>query len=129
MTQKKTAYKKALIRDIQINKQNVFIDDEQRREFMMSRFGVDSTTKLSIAELKQLLDFCLRKVSDISVDLITEPQAQKINTLWQKKARDKSSLALLLFARRICKRAIYDILTLKKLEATKLIVALEKLKG
>jgi hypothetical protein len=129
MTKKQTTYKKALIRDIQINKQNVFIDDEQRREFMMSRFGVDSTTKLSILELKQLLDFCLRKVSDISVDPITEPQAKKINTLWQKKARDKSSLALLLFARRICKRTIYDILTLKKVEATKLIVALEKLKG
>lgn len=128
MTPKQTAYKKALIKDIQINKRNVFLDDEQRREFMLSRFGVESTTKLSIAQLKQLLDFCLRKVSDVVPNIITEPQVHKIEKLWSVKARDKSSMALLVFANRICKRTIYDILTLKKDEATKLIVALERLK-
>lgn len=129
MTPKQTAYKKALIKEIQINKRNMFLDDEQRREFMLSRFGVDSTTKMSITELKQLLDFCLGKVSDVSVDLASEAQVHKMETLWAQKARDKSPMALLLFAKRITKRSVYDILALKKVEATKLIVALEKMKG
>ncbi|MDD3467493.1 MAG: hypothetical protein PHE67_10130 [Campylobacterales bacterium] len=129
MTQKQTLYKKALIKDIQINKHRVFADDEERKEFMLSRFGVDSTTKLSIEELVKLRDFCLGNVSDIKVDLLSEAQGWRINALWREKARDKSTMALLLFAKRICKRNIYDILTLKKAEATKLIVALDKLQG
>jgi hypothetical protein len=96
---------------------------------MLSRFGVDSTTKLSIEELVKLRDFCLGNVSDIKVDLLSEAQGWRINALWREKARDKSTMALLLFAKRICKRDIYDILTLKKAEATKLIVALDKLQG
>lgn len=128
MTSKQTAYKKALIKDIQINKRNVFIDDEQRREFMLSRFGVESTTKLSIEQLMQLRDFCIKKVSDIKVDIISEAQGWRINALWSDKARDKSTMALLLFAKRICKRSVYDLASLKKSEATKLIVALEKMK-
>lgn len=128
MTQKQTLYKKALIRDIQINKHRVFADDEERREFMLSRFGVDSTTKLSIEELVKLRDFCLGNVSDIKVDLLSEAQGWRINALWRDKARDKSTMALLLFAKRICKRQVLDLGGLKKSEATKVIVALEKLK-
>lgn len=128
MTQKQASFKKSLIRDIQINKGRVFEDDEQRREFMLSRFGVDSTTKLSIDELKQLREFCLGDVSDVKVDMISEAQRYKIESLWRAKAREKSTMSLLLFTKRITKRAIYDILTLKKVEATKLIVALERLK-
>lgn len=128
MTPKQTAYKKALIKDIQINKRNVFLDDEQRREFILSRFGVESTTKMSIAQLKQLLDFCLKNVSDVVPNIITEPQTHKIEKLWGLKARDKSPIALLLFAKRICKRAVYDLRAIQKEEATKLILALEKMK-
>lgn len=46
MTKSQTTYKKSLIQKIQIVKHNVFTDDEMRKEFMLSRFGVDSTTKL-----------------------------------------------------------------------------------
>ena len=67
MTNKQQTYKKSLIQKIQIVKKNVFVDDESRREFMLSRFGVESSTKLTIDELKLLLDFCNRNVSDIPV--------------------------------------------------------------
>jgi hypothetical protein len=128
MTPKQTAYQKVLIKDIQINKRNVFVDDEQRREFMLSRFGKESTKELSIAQLKQLLNFCLRKVSDVVPNIVTEPQVHKIEKLWSAKARDKSAIALLLFAKRICKRAVYDLRVIQKEEATKIILALERLK-
>ena len=125
MTNKQQTYKKSLIQKIQILKHNVFIDDESRREFMLSRFGVDSTTKLSIDELKLLLDFCNRNVSDIPVSKATEAQLHKINTLWLEKAKNKSIEAMCSFASKIAKRQVGFINELRKDEATKVIVALE----
>lgn len=128
MTNKQTLYKKALIRDIQINKHRVFADDEERKEFMLSRFGVDSTTKLSIEQLVSLREFCYGNVSDIPSNTASEKQIYKIGALWSERARDKSPLALLLFAKRICKRSVLDIQSIRKDEAQKLIVAIERLK-
>ena len=128
MTNKQQTYKKSLIQKIQIVKHNVFIDDESRREFMLSRFGVNSTTKLTIDELKLLLDFCNRKVSDIPVSKATEAQLHKINTLWLEKAKNKSIEAMCSFASKIAKRQVGFINELRKDEATKVIVALENMK-
>ena len=128
MTNKQQTYKKSLIQKIQILKHNVFIDDESRREFMLSRFGVNSTTKLTIDELKLLLDFCNRNVSDIPVSKATEAQLHKINTLWLEKAKNKSIEAMCSFASKIAKRQVGFINELRKDEATKVIVALENMK-
>ncbi len=127
MTQSQIEYKKRLIQKIQIVKNNVFIDDESRREFMLSRFGVESSTKLTIDELKLLLDFCNRNVSDIPVSKATEAQLHKINTLWCEKAKNKSIEAMCSFASKIAKRQVGFINELRKDEATKVIVALEKM--
>ena len=128
MTNKQQTYKKSLIQKIQIVKHNVFMDDESRREFMLSRFGVNSTTKLTIDELKLLLDFCNIKVSDIPVLKATEAQLHKINTLWLDKAKNKSIEAMCSFASKIAKRQVGFINELRKDEATKVIVALENMK-
>ena len=127
MTQSQIAYKKSLIQKIQIVKHNVFIDDEQRKEFILSRFGVNSTTKLTIDELKLLLDFCNRNVSDIPVSKATEAQLHKINTLWLEKAKNKSIEAMCSFGSKIAKRQVGFINELRKVEATKVIVALERM--
>lgn len=127
MTQSQIEYKKRLIQKIQIVKNNVFIDDDMRKEFILSRFGVESSTKLSIDELKLLLDFCNRNVSDIPVSKATEAQLHKINTLWCEKAKNKSIEAMCSFASKIAKRQVGFINELRKDEATKVIVALEKL--
>lgn len=125
MTQAQQTYKKRLIQKIQIVKHNVFTDDEERKEFMLSRFGVDSTTKLSIDELKLLLDFCNRNVSDIPFSKPTEAQLKKIYDTWYLKAKDKSQKALNSFASKIVKK---EMTALTKNDATKLIVALDKIK-
>ena len=134
MTQAQEKYKKQLIQKIQINKSNVFLDDEERKEFILSRFGVTSTTKMNIDQLKLLLDFCYRKVSDIPLyekvenkDNITFAQKEKIWMLWNEKAKDKSEAALLSFASKITNYKTTSIDNLLKGKATKLIVALEKL--
>ena len=128
MTNKQQTYKKSLIQKIQIVKHNVFVDDESRREFMLSRFGVESSTKLTIDQLKLLLDFCNRNVSDIPVSKATEAQLHKINTLWLDKAKNKSIEAMCSFTSKIAKRQVGFINELRKDEATKVIVALEKMK-
>ena len=127
MTNKQQTYKKSLIQKIQIVKHNVFLDDDMRKEFMLGLFGVDSTTKLSIDELKLLLDFCNRNVSDIPVSKATEAQLHKINTLWLEKAKNKSIEAMCSFASKIAKRQVGFINELRKDEATKVIVALERM--
>ncbi len=127
MTQSQIAYKKRLIQKIQIVKNNVFSDDEMRKEFILSRFGVESSTKLTIDQLNLLLDFCNKNVSDIPVSKATEAQLHKINTLWLDKAKNKSIEAMCSFASKIAKRQVGFINELRKDEATKVIVALEKL--
>lgn len=135
MTNKQGFYKKSLIQKIQIAKSNVFLDDEERKEFMLSRFGVNSTTKLSIDELKLLLDFCNRKVSDIPMlnrnvrieDMITDEQIEKIRVVWKEKARDKREEALMKFACKIAKYKAPRIDDFKLREAQKIIVALERM--
>ncbi|MFA7085459.1 MAG: phage protein GemA/Gp16 family protein [Aliarcobacter sp.] len=128
MTQSQIEYKKRLIQKIQIVKNNVFADDEMRKEFILSRFGVESSTKLTIDELKLLLDFCNRNVSDIPISKATEAQLHKINTLWLDKAKNKSIEAMCSFASKIAKRQVGFINELRKDEATKVIVALENMK-
>ncbi len=128
MTNNQIIYKKTLIQKIQIVKHNVFTDDEMRKEFMLSRFGVDSTTKLSIDELKLLLDFCNRNVSDIPIAKATEAQVKKIYDVWFKKARNKAPNALCAFIFKITKEDISTVDSLNKHKATKVILALEKMK-
>ena len=135
MTKAQEKYKKSLIQKVQVNKSKVFLDDEERKEFMLSRFGVDSTTKMSIDQLKLLLDFCLRKVSDISMlheildkELVTQAQKEKIRVLWKEKARDKSEDALLQFVCRVSGYKLERLDDLLKGKATKVIVALENMK-
>ncbi|PLY04899.1 MAG: hypothetical protein C0625_15420 [Arcobacter sp.] len=127
-------YKKQLIKLIQINKKNVFEEDEDRKAFINSRFGVDSTKKLSIDQLKLLLDFCKRNVSDIPMlhpvenkEFVTELQKEKIRVLWNEKARNKSEEALLNFVFKITKAKIILLDDLLKGKATKVIVALERM--
>lgn len=135
MTKNQMIYKKSLIQKIQIVKHNVFVDDEMRKEFILSRFGVDSTTKLGIDELKLLLDFCNRNVSDIPMlnrnirveDMITDAQIEKIRVVWKEKARDKSEEALIKFASKIANYKASRIDDFKLSEAQKIIVALERM--
>jgi len=126
MTNKQLAYKNSLIQKIQINKSNVFPDDESRRDFMKSRFNCVSTKHMSIDQLNQMLNFCLRKVSDIPLEEpITSAQKQKIKTTWEDKAKKKNTSAMNAFIGRITQRSSIEVLT--KAEATKVIIAIEKM--
>lgn len=126
MTQKQEAYKKSLIKNIQIIKSGVFVDDEQRKEFMLSRFGVDSTTKLSIEELILLLKFCKKEIEDIPLQMASSKQRYRINELWFKKSREKTIDSMISFVNKVVQRRIVFLDELRKDEATKIIVTLER---
>lgn len=129
------AYHAQLIKKIQINKKNVFENDDERKDFMKSRFGVDSLKDMSIDQLKLLLDFCFKKVSDIPIlhkvegkALVSEAQKMMIKGLWNEKARDKSDIALMNFIKRVTRTNIQILDDLLKGKATKVIVALENMR-
>lgn len=133
MTQKE--YKRKLIQQIQMNKTKVFFDEEQRRDFMLSRFSVNSTTLMSIDQLILLLSFCQRKIKDIPIlqivpgkELLTQAQKEKIRVMWKCKAKNTSEEALLSFASKVTKYKLTSLDNLLKGKATKLIVALNNLK-
>ena len=127
MTLKQQQYKKSLIQKIQISKKNVFVDDECRRVFMQSRFNCSSTTQMSIDQLNLLLNFCLRKVSDIPcVEPISTAQIKKIKDLWNIKAKDKHINALNKFILRVSQKVNFSQLT--KNEATKVVIALNRMR-
>ncbi|WP_320034812.1 phage protein GemA/Gp16 family protein [Halarcobacter sp.] len=133
MTPKQKEYKQNLITKIQINKGNVFNNEDERKEFMQSRFAAESLKDMSIDQLKLLLDFCYRKVSDIPmlkrdkdrVTLITDAQKKKIRVLWKEKARDKSEEALMKLACKIAGYKASRIDAFKTDEAQSIILALE----
>lgn len=134
MTPAQDKYRKSLIQKIQVNKSNVFHDEDERREFMLSRFGVDSTTKMNIDKLNLLLDFCLGKVKDIPMlnevedkEFITQAQLEKIRASWKDKANDKSEKALLIFVSRVSRYRLERLEDLLKGKATKVILALENM--
>ncbi len=127
MTQKQITLKTYLIKNIQINKNKVFEDDDMRYDFMLSRFGKTSLTKMSIDELKQMLCFCLKNVSDIQIAKCSEAQVKKIYDLWHEKARNKGVMALYEFIYKITKKRINTVDELTKSEATKFIITLNKL--
>ena len=128
MTKKQEEYKKQLIQKIQINKYNVFEDDQERKEFMLSRFGVESLKDMTIDELNLLLNFCTKKVSDIKPQMLTTAQFKKIFDLWRAKAILPRLSALVKFIKRITGKWVDSPNELTKQEATKVIVALEKMR-
>lgn len=142
MTAAQENYKKSLIQKIQVSKGNVFVDDEDRKAFMLSRFGVDSTTKMTIDQLKLLCDFCNKKVSEIPLlvnneklimknekeAMITRAQYLKILKLWKQKSRTKDENALWVFICKLIEDTPEDINQVTKHKATKVIIALENMK-
>jgi len=114
-------------------------------DWLHVRFCVTSSKELSIKELKHILDVFNDKVEDtlsLKPDIagrallkqapkngsITQKQLCAIFSMWEQKARDKSERALLHFIKRATGILYISIAHLKKDEATKVILALSKVR-
>ena len=126
MTKKQREYKASLVRACQINKLKRFEDDEERKAYLLSRFGVNSSKELSIDQLQSLLIFINtgEEVDASRPTHITRNQLAWIKGEWERKATDKSELALRNYINRTIKIRPLRLTMLPFNEATNVIASL-----
>jgi len=104
-------------------------------EYLQGLYGVESSGRLSIDELYNLLDI-LHKKTDKAIQKglratpkgkATGAQIHAIETLWEEKARDGSSEAMMRFAKRVTGVLALSLTALTQREATHVIVALKRM--
>ena len=131
MTSKGKNWKSNLIRKIKTLQNTVIgMTDDQYYTMLMDRYDKDSSTKLTLDELKNLSAH-LEKLAGQDQDKAALPdaQARKIWTLWNElheagKVRDKSEKALNAFVKRQTKVESYR--WLNRYQASSVIEALKK---
>lgn len=137
MTQKQKAYRNKLLSKIHQSPRyrTVYASDRELWEaFLQNGYGVSSSSKLSISELENLVDYLNGKVSVLITDpsrrpdrsgKATQAQIAKIETMWSIVARDTSEMALRNFIHRQVKSRPLHLYNLDRHEATTIIVTLE----
>nr|DAW32826.1 MAG TPA: Protein of unknown function (DUF1018) [Caudoviricetes sp.] len=126
--------KKYYIKMIQTLKHNYFVDDECRKVYLQAKYGKDSLTKLSIDELREVLILLGYKPSTSAqkpitkVGYATKKQLNMIDAMWNERARVKTQMALRNFIFRILGYRPLHLFSLKKGDASKIIIALKHFK-
>lgn len=135
MTEKQKAFRKDLIKRIHCTPAYARMrDDDAWASTLHEWYGVESSTKLSIDGLKNLLAV-LRGEAKPKPDTgiktapnsLTALQKTAIENQWQRLSREKTPLALAKFCSKVTKREVHFINTLSKAEATKVLTALSRL--
>jgi hypothetical protein len=140
MTEKQKAFRKSLIKDIHCTQQyRLMKDDDAWASTLHEWYGVQSSTELSIAELKNLLDVlngdaklvvkstAFRPKAKGDNTSITALQKNAIESQWQARSREKTPLALVKFMTRVLKREVHFVASLTKSEATKVLTAINRI--
>lgn len=130
-----TELKKYYIKMIQTLKHNYFVDDECRKIYLQAKYAKNSLTKLSIDELREVLELVGYK--PYRGVKFREPVAKKgkaskkqiamIYALWQEVARDKSEWALRKFIDRIVGYTPLYLWYLSTKEASSVILGLRNM--
>lgn len=155
MTRRQSIYKQQLIKLCHIHKAYRFPDEELRRDYLQSRYGVNSFKDLDISELREVAIFLgayknhknnsstpkksLRSSASISAAsnpaqrppqaLITVAQLQTIEGLWEQKSRNKDGLSLRNFICRTTRHRPLRLELLSRQRATMVITGLKKMKN
>ncbi|CUV65216.1 conserved hypothetical protein [Sulfurovum sp. enrichment culture clone C5] len=102
--------------------------------FLQNGYGVDSSAKLSIGELLNLVEVMNSKseprisgTRESDIGYASSKQIYVIDTLWKDKARDKSDLALRKFIKRTIKSMPLHLSNLSKIDASRVITALKRI--
>ncbi|MBT0611971.1 phage protein GemA/Gp16 family protein [Campylobacter hyointestinalis] len=131
MSKKQENYRKALLAIVHTHPFYKHAKENEAWGEFLSNWGVDSSAKLSIKELVNLIVVMDGKEKPKSKDsqFATRSQIYAIETLWQKVAKDSSYRALLIFIKRITKNLYLKIEYLKKHEASKVLIVLKKMEN
>jgi len=133
MTPKQQLLHKSLIKALHISKrytQYYRENKEEYKELLQEHFGKDSSTKLTIEQLINLVDYMNFKKDELKVyrsSLITTQQQTYIQELWAAYATDTSQSALLEFVYRQTHKRYLHLHMLTKKEAQKIIPVLKKM--
>jgi hypothetical protein len=142
MTARQQAYRKSLIKQIHCTQAHKRMkDDDAWASTLQEWYGVQSSTELSIAELKNLLDVLNGDAKLVVKSTAFRPKAKGDNTSmtalqknaiesqWQARSREKTPLALAKFMTRGLKREVLFLNALTKTEATKVLTAINRLEA
>jgi len=125
-------YKKVLIQQIHLSKKyrEFFKDNkEDYVNLLRDNFNVESSTKLDIDSLIDLVDFLNYKTDEImhkNNTKITLMQKQKLFELWETYARDTSEVALMRFVYKVANERYIGVSAMAKSVASKVIAILIK---
>lgn len=102
--------------------------------FLQNGYGVESSAKLSIGELLNLIEVMSSKSEPIisgtresDNEYASAKQLYTIEKLWKNKARDTSDLALRKFMKRTIKTMPLHLRNLSKIDASRVITALKRI--
>lgn len=127
--------KRFYIKMIRTLKHNYFVDDECRKLYLQAQYGKDSLSKLSIEELREVLELVgykpykgVKFKKPVSKNgNATKKQIAMIYGLWNEVARDKSEWALRKFIDRIIGKIPFYLWYLDKKEASEVILGLRNM--
>lgn len=130
LTQKQQAYRKMLLKKIHLSKRyiNFYKDNKDEWAILLNKhFGVQSSAKLKIDNLVELLDYCNFKRENLPIFKewhITNAQAKYMRDLWQNYANDKNDEALLSWILKKFKKAYIKIDLIKREDGAMIISVL-----
>lgn len=140
MTDRQKAFRKSLIKDIHCTQQyKVMKENDAWQTTLHAWYGVDSSTLLSIDELKNLLAVLNldnvkpkqsprgRPVANTKAGMATALQIKAIESAWISKSREKTPLARVKFMSLVLKREVLFLPELTKAEATKVLTAMNRM--
>ena len=133
MTPKQKAYHTSLIKQVHVSLRYKNYYRENRAEYvelLKESFNKSSSKDLTVSQLVGLVDYLNMKCPDLPTlkhTAATPQQLYKIEQAWSAKARDKSTSSMLIFVKRITKKDVSRLVDLKKDDARKVIIALERM--
>lgn len=133
MTTKQKAYHTSLIKQVHVSLRYKNYYRENRAEYvalLKESFNKSSSKDLTVSQLVGLVDYLNMKRPDLPTlkpTAATPQQLYKIEQAWSAKARDKSTSSMLIFVKRITKKDVSRLVDLKKDDARKVIIALERM--
>lgn len=138
LTLKQQAYRKMLLKQIHLSPRyiNYYKDSrDEWQEFLKEHFGVTSSAKLSIDNLKELNSYLyfkkdsLKPIQEPTNNTLATPlQCKKIKELWCEWANDKSDIALLSWLGKKFKTYHLRLETISRIDAGKIIAVLKGFK-
>ncbi len=132
MTEGQQIYRRNLLRRIHIHPWYKSAKQSDGWEaFLMENYGVASSGRLSIDELRNLLGVMDGRMEpEISGEregMATRAQIATIEKLWLERARESSQPALMHYVRRVVGVMPLSLSILSKIQASAVIIAIKKL--